>query len=1166
VFPDATVCFESLTRFKFSSGALTVIAIFPPRWRAPIAIGVALSTGAFGWAQTQPAQITAPTSGPDAAVSTLGNVDKKKVEDLRKSIDGLRRAGKCAEAIEPARRVVEICERGLGRAHWRTADARREVDTLTHIAGLSEGGRKSMASVGSLEDERATARKNNRYGEAERLSRDLLAIHRRWLGEVHFETAREYGYLAQSLFRQGKFSEAEAFDRKALAIQLDTLGEFHPETASTCHNIAFSLNEQGKHAAAGPFHRRALEISIRTLGEDHSETAIVYNIFGRNLQTLGNYAAAEPMFRRALAIRLKVLPPGHPSTATSFYNLGLVLLQQGKYAESERLCRKALALRQKRYGENHFLTANSYDSIAASLDRLGRPAEAETLYRAALAIKRKVLGDDNSRTANAYDNLACVLTRHGKHAEADPLYRKALAIMLKGGSENHQLTANIYDNLANHLGYQGKHVEAEPLHRQAMEISIKTLGKLHVDTAARARNLAFSLDAQGKLDEAVQYWTTASEIYETVRQWYSSVGLERALSADDSALSALAVALARHGKPREAWSRFETGLARGLLDELSARRLRPLTDEQQQREADLAGQRQSLDERITLLAGNLKRTSNEDKQLDDWRNQQSVLRREWVELQTALDQEYQAYAGKPSSLEEIQRALPGETALVGWLDIRNQHCACVVRKEGDPCWIKIAGSGKDGLWTEDDKERPASLRRALAENQSGWEDKAAGLARQRLTPLLPYLKGVKSVVMLPSRGLAGIPVEALAAPLAHQWGLAVSYAPSGSMYARLSAPRTPAPKTRLLALGDPTFAAGPETAPDSALPDHGILVLGVAPLSAADRSGVRPGDVLLEYNGKRLRDLKDLVLVAAGEKEVRVPIKLWRAGKVRDLEIAAGRLGIESKPDRPAAEVILAQREASAILDPLFRGAPLSPLPGTRREVQAIAGLFAQDEVTTLLGKDATESNLQRLAASGSLRGYRFIHLATHGKPNLSVALSSALFLATEGERATTSSADPTASAYAPDGEITAQQIVNTWDLDAEMVVLSACETGLGLYAGGEGYLGFTQALFAKGARSVVLSLWKVDDRATSLLMKRFYQNLLGKRDNGKAPMPKAEALSEAKGWLRGLDLREAERELTAAGLSRGERTAKAAAAGVSSRPFDHPYYWAAFILIGDPT
>ena len=95
--------------------------------------------------------------------------------------------------------------------------------------------------------------------------------------------------------------------------------------------------------------------------------------------------------------------------------------------------------------------------------------------------------------------------------------------------------------------------------------------------------------------------------------------------------------------------------------------------------------------------------------------------------------------------------------------------------------------------------------------------------------------------------------------------------------------------------------------------------------------------------------------------------------------------------------------------------------------------------------------------------------------------MSSALILGT-GEGGSSPS-ESSVSAVSSDGRITAEQILNTWTLDADMVVFSACETGLGRKAGGEGYLGFAQALFIKGARSLVLSQWAVDDAATSLLM-----------------------------------------------------------------------------------
>jgi CHAT domain-containing protein len=110
----------------------------------------------------------------------------------------------------------------------------------------------------------------------------------------------------------------------------------------------------------------------------------------------------------------------------------------------------------------------------------------------------------------------------------------------------------------------------------------------------------------------------------------------------------------------------------------------------------------------------------------------------------------------------------------------------------------------------------------------------------------------------------------------------------------------------------------------------------------------------------------------------------------------------------------------------------------------------------------------------------------------------------------------------------------------------------------------------------VCLSLWKVDDAATALLMDRFYQNLTGRRDGLKAPLGKAEALAEAKQWLRDLSLEEATRRLGAItdGVARGkgQEALKVVPPVVGpqsnpkdAKPFAHPRYWAAFVLIGDP-
>ena len=190
---------------------------------------------------------------------------------------------------------------------------------------------------------------------------------------------------------------------------------------------------------------------------------------------------------------------------------------------------------------------------------------------------------------------------------------------------------------------------------------------------------------------------------------------------------------------------------------------------------------------------------------------------------------------------------------------------------------------------------------------------------------------------------------------------------------------------------------------------------------------------------------------------------------------------------RPSAPVIDASREVEAVLRG-SRGVWFEPLPGSRREVQAIAGLFGQS--TVHLGSDASEQSLESLRVSGRLSEFAVIHLATHGRIDDLTPMNSRLLLSQD------LLADPVAcpSPDRPccDGILLAGEVMDSWRLNAELVTLSACRSGLGRLSGGEGFVGFPQAFFLAGARSLLVSLWEVDDRATALLMIRFYQDWLG--------------------------------------------------------------------------
>jgi CHAT domain-containing protein len=245
-------------------------------------------------------------------------------------------------------------------------------------------------------------------------------------------------------------------------------------------------------------------------------------------------------------------------------------------------------------------------------------------------------------------------------------------------------------------------------------------------------------------------------------------------------------------------------------------------------------------------------------------------------------------------------------------------------------------------------------------------------------------------------------------------------------------------------------------------------------------------------------------------------------------------------------------------------------LKGAQREVQTVTDVFPT--ATVLKGSEASEQNVDKLAAEDRLRQFRYLHFATHGLLNGTSPMQSSLILSQD------QLPDPLEQVLAGkptyDGRLTADQMLRTWQLNADLVTLSACQTGLGKFAGGEGYLGFSQALFRCGARSLVLSLWTVDDASTALLMTRFYENLTGRRPTLDKPMTKAEALAEAKTWLR--NLQAAEVEQLSAGMTRGVDTdtargrkrpqpAKQPGTPASFHPYAHSYYWAPFILVGDP-
>jgi len=1054
--------------------------------------------------------------------------------------DNLNAQGKYAEAGPLCRKALDICRQVLGEGHPQTATSYNNV-----AANLQAQGK---------------------YAEAGGLSQKALDIRRQILGEDHPDTAQSYNNVATNLYAQGKYAEAGPLYQKVLDIRRNVLGEDHPHTAISYSSIAYNLNAQGKYGEAGPLLQKALDIHRKVLGEDHPDTARSYNNVALNLQAQGQYGEAGPLYQKALDIRRKVLGEDHPHTATSYNSIASNLNAQGKYAEAGPLFQKALDIRCKILGEDHPHTAQSYNNVAANLNDQGKYAEAGPQLRKALDIHRKVLGEDHPDTARSYNNVATNLYAQGKYGEAGPLLQKALDIHRKVLGEIHPDTANNYNNVAGNLQAQRKYAEAGPPLQKALDIHRKLLGEDHPATALGYSNVGHNQFVQEKYPEALASLEKAARSYEGARLSVAVGGLDRAAyGAEHSPYPFLAVARGRAGRAADAWSALEANLARGLLDEISLRR--GLTPEEQRQRDELRARRAPLDARVLAIASRPQRPDAENAELERHVAQRQQLDEALAELAVHVSQR------EVASLAQLRATLPADAAFVAWVDVADksggvqEHWGCVVRPRGEPHWERLPGSGPDGQWTSGDIELPAQLHAALARSApaAAVDALAKKLHAQRLAPLRQHLDGVQCLFIAPVNWMGGIPIEALTDQYT------VSYTPSGTYLARLK-DRAPPRGRGLLAVGDPVFPPVKETPPPTALPPGGLLITQVLPGGNAAQARLQAGDVLVAYAGQDLTSFDQLTkLIAATATEKAVVAKVWREGqeKLAERELAPGRLGVTLAKE-PAREALAARRQADQLLAQLRRGDSYAELPGTQVEIARLAELFDARDVTTLTRAAATEQRLDELRRAGTLGQFRYLHLAMHGKANDVRAFESALLLTPPARLPEVRVGEP----YL-EGRLTAGEVLEYWKLDAELVTLSACESGLGRRGGGDGLLGFAQAFLMAGSRSVCLTLWQVDDTATALLMDRFYRNLLGKRSDGAKPMPKAAALREAKSWLRTVTAAEALERLGALtqGVVRGERPAreemppvpKPKDAGKDYRPYGHPRYWAAFILIGDP-
>jgi CHAT domain-containing protein/Tfp pilus assembly protein PilF len=1066
--------------------------------------------------------------------------DEARWKELNARLLQFLRQREYMKGLPLAQDALRLSEATFGSAHANTATA------LTNLAGfyvgqgnyvearllLTRAAAVFEKALGHEHPEVARSLNNlgglhvlqAEYSKAEPLYRDALAIWEKALGPTHPDVASALNNLAGLLDDQGKFAEAEPLYQRSLAIREKVLGPDHPEVAQSLNNLASLHVNQGRYVEAEPLHIRSLAIREKSLGPEHPDVAISL----RNLGTLyvreGRYSEAEPLHWRSLAIREKTLGPDHPEVAVSLNSLGMMRVDQDRYAEAESLFQRSLAIRRKVLRPDHPDVSKSLSNLALLYLKQAKFAEAEPLYRDALAICEKALGPTHPNVATALNNLSSVYYKHGKFDEAQPLLQRALSIREKALGPEHPDLAVSLNNLAGVYVEQGKYAEADPLYRRSLAIRKTALGSEHPDVAQSLNNLGLLYVKQTRYAEAEPLYRNSMAISEdAMGDDHSTVGN---ITIN---LAALYYAVSRFVEADSLWDRGLENLGKqfdqqfaymsenerlGFLDTLSANfpaylsfclACRQTVSGLEGKMYDLllwqkgmvASSVNRLRAKIAAsgekgVAVLLQALTAKKTQLASLANTPWLDRKQWRETVDQLQREANHLEREllkhPAALSEEMKL-----ARVSWRDVQK-----ALKKD----------------------EAAVEVVRFLFHDGKKWTETCNYIA---LVITFETTAAPRFVFLGEARNLE---TTALAA-YEQKIGLTATH-PNAAGIA----------KTKTVDSGSNFY--------------DGFWKLLDPALSGAKRIFLSPDGVLNQISlgllqasdGRLLMESYDLRIVSSTKDLLRE-----RAKSIENTAVLIGDpdFDLDEKKYRTALQS-LQKTELFASTSPVAltrhsspsRGGPLSPLPGTAAEVKTISSLLANQQwrVDVFTQQNALEEIVKRV------RSPRVLHVATHGffEPDPKrerreigdtqpaglddPMLRSGLYFAGANR---TLSGKPVA-ADLDDGVLTAYEAALLNLQDTELVVLSACETGLGQLAAGEGVFGLRRALQAAGAEAVLMSMWAVPDKETQELMILLYQK-----------------------WLAGEDKHQALRE---AQLEMRKRVKQ-------RRGSDCPRLWGAFVLVG---
>lgn len=1023
---------------------------------------------------------SAPESSAVAqALNGLGDVAEAHGELVVAEAYYLR-AARIGQRLDLHNLTVANSLHGIGNVSLGRGNFAKAQDYFTQALEIRQRTAPGGLDVArSLEYLAMVARFRSDFIASEELCRQALAIQEKLAPEslAMADTLTSLGTLA---YQRSSYEQAEQYYRRALAIREKNAPE-SLHVANSLYRLGLMAYVVGDLAKADGYYHRVLEITTKLtpeglpvakalislysvafdrgdlesgekylqhalaiqekLAPSSHDAAISLDKLGGIFCLRGDLAKGEEYERRALAIRKKILPEG-AEVATSLIALGDIAWRRGDLVSAENYYNHALLIREKL--EPHSInTAISLDRVGDVARERGDLLKAESLYRRALEIQQKLIHDSFEYTVTL-NSLGEVSRRLGELIKAEDFENKALAVQQKLSPDS-MFEVQTLNHLGNIARDNRDLKRAESYYRKSLETCERlAAGSLdHVDTLA---SLARNLRDQHHSAEAARLFEKSLSVLDRYTARLGGGGEVRAefrASHRDNFTDYIDLLIAEK-QPELAFQVLERSRARTLLESLAIAG----TDIRKGVDPVVLQQERSLE---SSMMGKRERRirllngKHTDQQLAAIDKEIEGLQKQKEDVEGEIRSTSPVYAAltlpQPLSSKEVQQQLLDADTMLLEYSLGAEHSYVFVLNQDSVAVFELPKNAEIEAVA-----RPMyNILTARSEIRKG-ETEAQEMVRLRQAEA-QYLDAANKLSRMILWPIA--PLLSAKRLLVVSDGI-LQYVP----FSALPAPREEVKFVPLIV-------------------DHEIVslpsasVLQVLKHESTDRP--KPprevavlADPVFSITDERVRLTKTAVAASArATQESAKPISFSQELLLR----SAAEVGIGNSASR-FPRLFFSKREADAILRQ-------SSLEKTKLAVD-----FRASRAT---------------AISPELTQYRIIHFATHGLLNSEHPELSGLVLSLVNQRG-----------HPQDGFLTLADIYNL-TLHADMVVLSACDTGLGKEIKGEGLIGITRGFMYAGASRVVASLWKVDDAATAELMERFYEGILKEGLHPAAALRKAQ-------------------------------------------------------------